>query len=102
MKRKTKVYIYNAIVIALLIGGIAWVTLRFAHLGDVEFTDNAYVHRQVTPVNADGARPPQPPQSHPFAGHCSACRQAEDFERVTCEPGGGAERCNVVMTSQLL
>lgn len=52
MKRKTKVYIYNVIVILLLLAGLGWVISKFVHIGNVEYTDNAYVHRQVTPVNA--------------------------------------------------
>ena len=52
MDRKTKVRIYNIVVILLLLGGIAFVVSKFVHLGNVEFTDNAYVHQHITPINS--------------------------------------------------
>lgn len=52
MKRKVKVRIYNAAVITLLACGIVYVVSRFVHLGNVEFTDNAYVHQHITPINS--------------------------------------------------
>lgn len=52
MNRKTKVRIYNIVVIALLITGIGFVISKFTHLGNVEFTDNAYVHQHITPINS--------------------------------------------------
>lgn len=52
MKRKIKVYIYNAAVIVLLLCGILYVTSKFVHLGNVEFTDNACVHQHITPINS--------------------------------------------------
>jgi len=51
MKRKIKVRIYNIVVIALLLCGIAFVMSKFVHLGHVEFTDNAYVHQRITPID---------------------------------------------------
>ncbi|MDO4172434.1 MAG: HlyD family secretion protein [Prevotellaceae bacterium] len=52
MYRKTKIRIYNAIVIILLLSGITYVVSRFVHLGNVEFTDNAYIHQHITPINS--------------------------------------------------
>ncbi len=52
MKRKIKVRVYNIVVVALLVCGIACVYSRFVHLGRVEFTDNACVHQHITPVNS--------------------------------------------------
>lgn len=51
MKRKIKVRIYNTVVIVLLLCGILYVMSKFVHLGNVEFTDNAYVHQHITPIN---------------------------------------------------
>lgn len=51
MRRKTKVLIYNVVVVALLVCGIIYVVSKFVHLGRVEFTDNAYVHQHITPIN---------------------------------------------------
>lgn len=52
MKRKIKVRIYNIAVITLLLCGIGYVVSKFVHLGNVEFTDNAYVHQHITPINS--------------------------------------------------
>ncbi len=52
MNRKTKVRIYNIAVIALLLCGIGYVISKFVHLGNVEFTNNAYVHQHITPINS--------------------------------------------------
>ena len=50
-KRKQVVRVYNIIVVALLVLGAIYVCSRFVHLGTVEYTDNAMVHRNLTPVN---------------------------------------------------
>lgn len=52
MKRKTKKLIYNILVGALITGGIIWVSARFIHLGNVEYTDNAQVKQLIVPVNS--------------------------------------------------
>lgn len=43
--------IYNIVIIILLLLALGYVFSRFIHLGDVEFTDDAQVHRLITPVN---------------------------------------------------
>lgn len=52
MKHKTKKLIYNIVVIILILAGICWVSSRFIHLGNVEFTDNAQVKQLIVPVNS--------------------------------------------------
>ena len=52
MKHKTKKFIYNIVVILLLITGISWVFSRFIHLGRVEYTDNAQIRQLIVPVNS--------------------------------------------------
>ena len=47
MKHKTKKFIYNIVVILLLITGISWVFSRFIHLGRVEYTDNAQIRQLI-------------------------------------------------------
>lgn len=42
---------YNLIVLLLLAAGVYLVVNHFVHFGDGEFTDNATVQRQITPVN---------------------------------------------------
>ena len=51
MKRSTKKLIYNAVIVALLVIGLAYVCSCFIHLGDVEYTDNAQIKQHITPVN---------------------------------------------------
>jgi membrane fusion protein, multidrug efflux system len=43
--------IYNAVVIAALVICAIYVCSRFIHFGTVEYTDNAMVYRNLTPVN---------------------------------------------------
>ncbi len=50
-KKKQILRAYNLVVIALLVLGAIYVCSRFVHLGSVEYTDNAMVHRNLTPVN---------------------------------------------------
>ncbi|WP_266205874.1 HlyD family secretion protein [Pontibacter kalidii] len=52
MRHRTKKLIYNAVVITLVVGGIVWVSSRFIHLGNVEYTDNAQVKQLIVPVNS--------------------------------------------------
>lgn len=52
MKHKTKKLIYNIIVVASLLVGLAWVCSKFIHLGRVEFTDNAQVKQLIVPANS--------------------------------------------------
>lgn len=42
---------YNLIVLLLLAAGVYLVVNHFVHFGDGEFTDNATMQRQITPVN---------------------------------------------------
>lgn len=46
-----KKYIYNTVVIILLIIGATIVVMNFWHFGNVEFTDNARVRQHITPQN---------------------------------------------------
>ena len=50
-KKKQILHIYNIVIIALLIVGVVYVCSRFIHLGTSAYTDNAMVHRNLTPVN---------------------------------------------------
>ena len=52
MKKKKLKLVYNIVVGFLLVGGIVWVSAKFVHLGNVEFTDNAQVKQQIVPVNS--------------------------------------------------
>ncbi|MDR1368617.1 MAG: HlyD family secretion protein [Dysgonamonadaceae bacterium] len=47
-----KTFLFNIFIIAMIIAGFIWVCSRFVHLGRVEFTDNAQVRQQITPVNS--------------------------------------------------
>ena len=50
-KRKQVLRAYNMMVIAALVLLVVYALSRFVHLGTVEYTDNAMVHRHLTPVN---------------------------------------------------
>ncbi len=52
MGKKRMKLVYNIVVSLLLIGGIVWVSAKFVHLGNIEFTDNAQVKQQIVPVNS--------------------------------------------------
>lgn len=52
MKHRSKKIISYIITIAVIVGATIWVGGRFIHLGNVEFTDNAQVRRQIVPVNS--------------------------------------------------
>lgn len=51
MKRSKKIA-YNVVVISVLALAIAWVSLKFIHLGNVEYTDNAQVKQLIVPINS--------------------------------------------------
>lgn len=50
MKQRTKKIISYIVAIAVIIGAAVWVESRFIRLGNVEFTDNAQIRRQIVPV----------------------------------------------------
>lgn len=52
MNKKRKKLIYNIVVGILIFCGIAWVSSRFIHLGNVEYTDNAQVKQLIVPINS--------------------------------------------------
>lgn len=52
MKKKTKKTLRNIAVIAMIAAGLVWVCSKFIHLGNVEYTDNAQVRRNIIPVNS--------------------------------------------------
>lgn len=52
MKHRTKKIIYNITAVALLTGAVVWVCMKFIHVGDVEFTENAQVEQHIVPVDA--------------------------------------------------
>jgi len=51
VKKKMKLA-YNIVVGLMLLGGIVWVSSKFVHLGNIEFTDNAQVKQQIVPINS--------------------------------------------------
>lgn len=52
MKHRTKKILSYIITLAVIIAAGIWVASKFIHLGNVEFTDNAQVQRQIVPVNS--------------------------------------------------
>ncbi|MCM1006263.1 MAG: HlyD family secretion protein [Prevotella sp.] len=52
MRHRTKKILSYIITIAVIGAAAIWVISKFSHFGDVEFTDNAQVQRQIVPVNS--------------------------------------------------
>lgn len=52
MKHQTKKIVRNAAIIAICAVAIGWVCSHYIHLGNVEWTDNAQVYRNIVPVNS--------------------------------------------------
>ena len=50
-KRKQILRAYNIVVVTFLVLGVGYALSRFVHLGSTEYTDNAMVHRHLSPVN---------------------------------------------------
>ncbi len=50
MKKHTKKIISYFLTAAVILFALVWVCDKFVHFGDVEFTDNAQVQRQIVPV----------------------------------------------------
>ena len=48
----TKKIIRSILIIAIITAGIIWVSAHFFHLGNVEWTDNAQVRRNIVPINS--------------------------------------------------
>ena len=48
----TKKIIRSILIIAIIAVGIIWVCAHFFHLGNVEWTDNAQVRRNIVPINS--------------------------------------------------
>ena len=51
MKDKKKI-IRTALIITIIAAGIIWVCSHFFHLGNVEWTDNAQIRRNIVPINS--------------------------------------------------
>ncbi len=49
--KNIKKYVYNGVVLLLIVVGAVIVIVNFGHFGHVEFTDNARVRQHVTPQN---------------------------------------------------
>ena len=52
MKQRSKKILSYIITIVVVAVALIWVSSRFIHLGNVEFTDNAQVRQQIVPVNS--------------------------------------------------
>jgi len=52
MKHRNKRILSHIVTVAAVAAAASWAGGRFVHLGDVEFTDNAQVRRQIVPVNS--------------------------------------------------
>lgn len=51
-KKRTKKILSYILTLIIIDAALAWVCVKFVHLDDVEFTDNAQVNQQISPVNS--------------------------------------------------
>lgn len=51
-KKQAKKLFHNVVILAIVAAGIIWVCAHFFHLGNVEWTDNAQVCRNIVPINS--------------------------------------------------
>lgn len=52
MNHRSKKIISYAVSLAVVAAAVVWIGGKFVHLGNVEFTDNAQVRRQIVPVKS--------------------------------------------------
>lgn len=52
MKRHTKKILSYIATLGVIVAAGIWVASKFIHIGNVEFTDNAQIQRQIVPVNS--------------------------------------------------
>lgn len=52
MNHKTKKITRNVVTISIIAIALIWVCAHFIHLGNVEWTDNAQVRRNIVPINS--------------------------------------------------
>ncbi|MGN0230517.1 MAG: HlyD family secretion protein [Muribaculaceae bacterium] len=52
MTRRSKKITYNVILLLIIAAAAIWVISRFAHFGNVEYTDNAQVRQHIVPQNS--------------------------------------------------
>ena len=50
-KSQLLTYVYNTIIVLLLLAGVTYVVLQFTHFGRIEYTDNARVCQYIAPQN---------------------------------------------------
>ena len=50
-KSRIFTYLYNTVIVLLLLAGITYVVLQFTHFGHIEYTDNARVCQYIAPQN---------------------------------------------------
>lgn len=52
MNSKSIKNLRNIVVIVFIIGGLFWVSSKFIHFGNVEYTDNAQIRRSIVPISS--------------------------------------------------
>lgn len=52
MNKKSKKILRNIVAITLIVAGLVWVCSKFVHFGNVEYTDNAQIRRNIIPINS--------------------------------------------------
>lgn len=52
MNKKKKHIIKDIAIIGVVVAGLLWVSNKFIHFGNVEYTDNAQIRRNIIPLNS--------------------------------------------------
>ena len=50
-------YLYNTVIVLLLLAGITYVVLQFTHFGCIQYTDNARVCPYIAPQTCKNSTP---------------------------------------------
>ena len=50
-------YLYNTVIVLLLLAGITYVVLQFTHFGHIEYTDNARVCQYIAQKTCKNSKP---------------------------------------------
>ena len=53
-------YLYNTVIVLLLLASITYVVLQFTHFGHIEYTDNARVCQYIAPQTCTNSKPAIP------------------------------------------
>lgn len=51
-KNKKSIRVFNLLIIVTILAGLVWIASKFIHFGNVEYTNNAQVRQNITPLHS--------------------------------------------------